>query len=186
MKEISVGLDFGATEESIRKFFEKYGRVENVRVGGFAFVEMSSDADAESATAQTKGQLKSVKLKGPALTESEGVRTKGAYPRRSQTELRSKSPARVAASAKASRQEQQAGRSELHVAGTEVHTVDLDGIVGVTGRAIEVFGDREKASRWLRTPLPSLSNRTPLSMLKTADGIEQIEDVLGRIEQGVW
>jgi len=34
--------------------------------------------------------------------------------------------------------------------------------------------------------LPSLSDRTPLSMLNTADGIEQVEDVLGRIEQGVW
>ena len=67
-----------------------------------------------------------------------------------------------------------------------MYTVDLDGIVSVTGRAIEVFGARDKAIRWLRTPLPSLSNRTPLSMLKTAEGIEQVEDVLGRIEQGVW
>ena len=73
-----------------------------------------------------------------------------------------------------------------HVRTTEAQTVDLDGIVTVTARAIEVFGTREKAIRWLRTPLPALSDRTPLSMLNTADGIEHIEEVLGRIEQGVW
>jgi len=85
MKNIFVGnLDFGATEESIRKLFEKYGRVEDVRVEldpesgksrGFAFVEMSSDADAERATARTKGQLKTVELKGPALTLRAGVKS---------------------------------------------------------------------------------------------------------------
>jgi RNA recognition motif-containing protein/antitoxin Xre/MbcA/ParS-like protein len=196
MKNIFVGnLDFGATEESIRKLFEKYGRVEDVRVEldpesgksrGFAFVEMSSDADAERATARTKGQLKTVELKGPALTLRAGVKSKDTLPRASRTGLRSKSPAPVTASTKGSRQKQEIGRSEVNVAGTEVQTVDLDGIVDVTSRAIEVFGNREKAIRWLRMPLPSLSNRTPLSLLKTADGIEQIEDVLGRIEQGVW
>jgi putative toxin-antitoxin system antitoxin component (TIGR02293 family) len=75
---------------------------------------------------------------------------------------------------------------KAHVRTTEGRTVDLDGIVTVTARAIEVFGTREKAIRWLRTPLPALSDRTPLSMLNTPDGIEHIEDVLGRIEQGVW
>jgi RNA recognition motif-containing protein len=198
MKNILVGnLDFGATEGSIRKLFEKYGRVEDVRLAvdresgesrGFAFVEMGSDADAERATAQTEAQLKGVKLQGPALTVNEGLGPKGAYPRQSRSprELRSKSPASVAASASGSVRERQPARSKVTVTGTEAHTVDLDGIVSVTGRAIEVFGAREKAIRWLRTPLPSLSNRTPLSMLKTSDGIEQIEDVLGRIEQGVW
>jgi len=83
-------------------------------------------------------------------------------------------------------QPQQADRAQAHVATNETHTVDLDGIVSVTARAIEVFGTREKAIRWLRTPLPSLSDRTPLSLLNTTDGIESIGDVLGRIEQGVW
>jgi putative toxin-antitoxin system antitoxin component (TIGR02293 family) len=76
--------------------------------------------------------------------------------------------------------------AQAYVRTTEAHAIDLDGIVTVTARAIEIFGTREKAIRWLRTPLPSLSDRTPLSMLNTADGIEHIEDVLGRIEQGVW
>ncbi len=196
MKHIFVGnLDFGATEQSIRKLFEKFGSVDDVRVElhtesgksrGLAFVEMSSDADAERATAQTKGLLKGVELKGPALTVRPGAKSKGARPRRSGTGIGSKTPAPILASTKGSRQKGKVGRAEVNVAGTEVQTVDLEGIVAVTGRAIEVFGDREKATRWLQMPLPSLSNRTPLSMLKTADGIEQIEDVLGRIEQGVW
>jgi hypothetical protein len=79
-----------------------------------------------------------------------------------------------------------AGGAKVHIATTGAHTVDLDGIVTVTARAMEIFGSREKAIRWLRTPLPPLSDRTPLSMLNTADGIERIEEVLGRIEQGVW
>ena len=98
---------------------------------------------------------------------------------------RSKLPAPAAVTS-ASRHEQATGRLEVNVNGTAVDTVDLDGIVSVTGRAIEVFGVWEKAIQWLRTPLPALSYRTPLSMLKTADGIEQVEDVLGRIEYGVW
>ncbi len=94
--------------------------------------------------------------------------------------------ARAAATTSESSSEHNSGGSEVNVSGTEMYTVDLDGIVSVTGRAIEVFGARDKAIHWLRTPLPSLSRGTPLSMLKTAEGIEQVEDVLGRIEQGVW
>ncbi len=68
----------------------------------------------------------------------------------------------------------------------ESQTVDLEAIVAVTARAIEVLGDREKALRWLRTPSPSLSDQTPISMLNTSCGIENVAGVLGRIEQGVW
>src|SRR5438045_1842170 len=135
MKNIFVGnLDFAATEESIRKLFEKYGHVEDVRVEvdrengrsrGFAFVEMGSDADAQRATAQTKAQVNGVQLKGPALTVGEGIRSRGANSRRSrsQRELRSKSPASAVASTQGSGHEQHAGRSEIKITGTEVHTV---------------------------------------------------------------
>jgi putative toxin-antitoxin system antitoxin component (TIGR02293 family) len=64
--------------------------------------------------------------------------------------------------------------------------IDLDALVSVTARAIEVLGTREKALRWLRTPIRSLGDRTPLSQLETPDGITRVEDVLGRIEHGVW
>ena len=42
-----------------------------------------------------------------------------------------------------------------------------DPIVDVAARAIEVFGTREKALRWLKTPVRSLGDQTPLS-LRTA------------------
>jgi putative toxin-antitoxin system antitoxin component (TIGR02293 family) len=53
-------------------------------------------------------------------------------------------------------------------------------------RAIEVFGTREKALRWLKTPVPSLGDQTPLALLGSPDGIVRVEDALGRIEHGVW
>ena len=40
-----------------------------------------------------------------------------------------------------------------------------DSIVDITARAIEVFGNREKALRWLKTPVRSLGDQTPLSLL---------------------
>jgi uncharacterized protein (DUF2384 family) len=59
-------------------------------------------------------------------------------------------------------------------------------IVEVTARAMEVFGTREKALRWLNTPARSLGDQTPLSLLHTPEGIGQVQDTLGRIEHGVW
>jgi cold-inducible RNA-binding protein len=65
MKNIYVGnLDFGATEESLRSLFEKYGAVERVslvtdrdtgRSRGFAFVEMTDSGAADKAIAALNG-----------------------------------------------------------------------------------------------------------------------------------
>jgi putative toxin-antitoxin system antitoxin component (TIGR02293 family) len=62
----------------------------------------------------------------------------------------------------------------------------LPAVVDITARAIEVFGTREKALRWLKTPVRTLDDNTPLSLLGSPDGITRVEDVLGRIEHGVW
>ena len=56
----------------------------------------------------------------------------------------------------------------------------------VEARAMEVFGTREKALRWLSAPLPSLEDRTPLSVLETPEGAAQVRDTLGRVDHGVW
>jgi putative toxin-antitoxin system antitoxin component (TIGR02293 family) len=69
---------------------------------------------------------------------------------------------------------------EIDQADTLLNTVD------VTARAIEVFGTREKALRWLKTPVRSLGDQTPLSLLNSADGASQVRDTLGRVEHGVW
>jgi uncharacterized protein (DUF2384 family) len=59
-------------------------------------------------------------------------------------------------------------------------------IVEVTARAMEVFGTREKALRWLNSPVRSLGDQTPLSLLTTLEGVARVEDTLGQVEHGVW
>ncbi|MBI3698257.1 MAG: DUF2384 domain-containing protein [Acidobacteria bacterium] len=65
-------------------------------------------------------------------------------------------------------------------------TLGSDPIVDVTARAIEVFGTREKALRWLKTPVRSLGDQTPLSLLNSPEGVARVQDTLGRVEHGVW
>ncbi len=77
MKNIFVGnLSFGATEDALRSMFEAYGQVDRVnlvtdretgRARGFAFVEMSNDADAQKAIAALNGR----ELDGRALNINE-------------------------------------------------------------------------------------------------------------------
>ena len=49
-----------------------------------------------------------------------------------------------------------------------------------------VFQDKGKFTRWLRRPLRLLDNQSPLNLLDSSTGIQLIEDVLGRIEYGVF
>jgi putative toxin-antitoxin system antitoxin component (TIGR02293 family) len=55
----------------------------------------------------------------------------------------------------------------------------------VVVRAAEVLGSRAAAQHWLTRPNPALGGRTPLSLLDTSLGWEQVKQVLGRIEHGV-
>ena len=65
MKNIYVGnLDFRTSEDELRQLFEGYGTVERVNMirdrdtgqpRGFAFVEMTNDAEAEKAVAGING-----------------------------------------------------------------------------------------------------------------------------------
>jgi putative toxin-antitoxin system antitoxin component (TIGR02293 family) len=52
--------------------------------------------------------------------------------------------------------------------------------------AEEVFEDPERARRWLREPQRGLGNRVPLDLLRTEAGAREVEDLLGRIEYGVY
>jgi putative toxin-antitoxin system antitoxin component (TIGR02293 family) len=61
-----------------------------------------------------------------------------------------------------------------------------DSLAEITARAIEVFGSREKAMRWLRTPVRALGNQTPISLLHTREGLVRVQDTLGQVEHGVW
>lgn len=55
----------------------------------------------------------------------------------------------------------------------------------VVSRAAEVLGSREASRAWLARPNPALGGKTPLSLLDTSLGWEQVKQVLGRIEHGV-
>ncbi|GAB3973517.1 hypothetical protein GCM10028806_27520 [Spirosoma terrae] len=50
-----------------------------------------------------------------------------------------------------------------------------------------VFDDRADAlANWLRYPLRELKNQTPLQLLTTISGFALVDDVLTRIEYGVY
>jgi putative toxin-antitoxin system antitoxin component (TIGR02293 family) len=70
-------------------------------------------------------------------------------------------------------------------AGTSAAT-DIEPLVRVVARAVEVLGTSEKALRWINTPVASLGDRTPLSLLESPEGLASVEASLTRIEYGVW
>lgn len=59
-------------------------------------------------------------------------------------------------------------------------------VVRIAVQAAEILGGREQASRWLHAPNRALGGQTPLELLDTDLGSRQVEDVLGRIEHGVY
>ncbi len=44
----------------------------------------------------------------------------------------------------------------------------------------------EAAREWLKSPLPALAGKTPLEFADTEPGAQEVEDLLGRIEHGVF
>jgi putative toxin-antitoxin system antitoxin component (TIGR02293 family) len=50
----------------------------------------------------------------------------------------------------------------------------------------EVFGDKNVLNEWLKTPSEALGNVTPLSMIDTFYGIDEVKKELGRIAYGVY
>ena len=58
-------------------------------------------------------------------------------------------------------------------------------IARVVTRSIEVFGVRNKAVHWLKSPCYTLDQASPLSLLDTFTGVGIVLDELTRIEYGV-
>ena len=52
--------------------------------------------------------------------------------------------------------------------------------------ASRVFGDDQKASRWLRKPKTALGGKSPLSYLATEAGARAVEEMLNRIDHGLF
>jgi len=59
-------------------------------------------------------------------------------------------------------------------------------VARVLEHAYRVFNEKEKVKRWLAKPSKSLHGESPLSLFSTPTGIGMVEDVLTRIEEGVY
>lgn len=53
-------------------------------------------------------------------------------------------------------------------------------------RATSAFGSRAAAEQLLVQPAIGLDGRRPIDVLATPAGVELVEDLLGRIEHGVY
>jgi RNA polymerase sigma-70 factor (ECF subfamily) len=63
--------------------------------------------------------------------------------------------------------------------------IDVVRILPIVAHAVAVFGDEQKASHWMATPLPLFGNRSPSQLLEEGEGIKLVEQVLTRIEHNI-
>lgn len=59
-------------------------------------------------------------------------------------------------------------------------------VARLLARAIEVLGGKERALRWLKAPRPQLDGKTPLDFADTELGCQEVVNLLGRVEHGVF
>jgi putative toxin-antitoxin system antitoxin component (TIGR02293 family) len=59
-------------------------------------------------------------------------------------------------------------------------------LVRIFAHAESVFGAADRARRWLRETNRALGGRVPLELIETDIGTTMVDDVLGRIEHGVF
>ena len=53
-------------------------------------------------------------------------------------------------------------------------------------KATQIFGTQEKAVKWLKAPNQVLGGITPVQAMSSRFGAEEVMDILGRIEYGVF
>lgn len=54
------------------------------------------------------------------------------------------------------------------------------------GLGVEVFGSQDATREWLKTPNPGTATESPLSYADTEFGAREVENLLGRIDYGVF
>ena len=59
-------------------------------------------------------------------------------------------------------------------------------IAALYDRAVEVLGDGERARVWFKGPKKALGGETPLQYADTEPGAREVENLLGRLEYGVF
>jgi putative toxin-antitoxin system antitoxin component (TIGR02293 family) len=55
----------------------------------------------------------------------------------------------------------------------------------VLAHANRVFEDPDESAEWVQTPNAALGKQQPLTLLDTDIGVQQVDQVLGRIEHGI-
>ena len=68
---------------------------------------------------------------------------------------------------------------------TESAAVEIGRIVRIVAHAVGVFGDEQKASHWLVTPLALLGNLSPTEVLAGGGDGNVIDQILTRIEHNI-
>jgi len=64
-------------------------------------------------------------------------------------------------------------------------TSHLIQLIELFQKGFKLFG-QEKFRLWIRTPNKVLDNNLPMDLMDTSIGIKMIEDIIGRIEHGVY
>lgn len=59
-------------------------------------------------------------------------------------------------------------------------------VASIFQRTIEVLGDLEKAREWFSSPKRALGGETPIQFCDTEPGAQEVMNLLGRIEHGVF
>ena len=59
-------------------------------------------------------------------------------------------------------------------------------IMRVFDRAVDVLQSEDKARRWLAKPLRVLDGKSPMQLMVSEPGAREVEQVLGRLEHGVF
>lgn len=59
-------------------------------------------------------------------------------------------------------------------------------LADIYSHGYEVFGDKERFNDWMFRPLQALNGETPFSLLDNQFGREEVRDLIGRIEYGVY
>lgn len=59
-------------------------------------------------------------------------------------------------------------------------------LMRIFDRAKQLFVTGENVRKWLHTELPALGWRTPLDFAQTEPGAREVENLIGRIEHGVF
>lgn len=74
--------------------------------------------------------------------------------------------------------------SDSHTLNKEI-TSHLIQLIELFQKGFKLFG-QEKFKLWIRTPNKVLNHNKPVDIMDTSIGVEMVEDVIGRIEHGVY